>query len=190
LCHSRLSIEDLALALNCSESMIRTLLARLYRHLIPIDEKNQLCPNEPVNLDVVPQVRSSFVLDSGLVPTEHRASVRDQQARLLAMEVRRWLCTFEMTDADRQHVIEQAGFLLDKAEFASTDGYVFDTSRAVLDILGIWGPKLFLTGDRDFRTLVARWLASWIHFWIVDPASWNQALDFEYAHFGAKKKAA
>lgn len=189
LCQARLSVEDIALAFNCSESMVRSLLVRPYRSLFSGEGTNPVRPFEPINLEAMPQLDRPVVLDSSPSSTEDRVPVQEQQAGLLAMEVRRWLCTFEMTDADRKHLIERAGFLLDEAERTSSGTYVFDVGRTVLEILGIWGPKL-LTGDRDFRTLVARWLASWIHFWITDPAIWNRALDLEYAHFGAIAPAA
>lgn len=103
LCQSRLSVEDLALALNCSESMIRTLLASLYRHLIPIDGRGRLHPNGPVDIDLAIELAGSVTLDSDPLSTGDRSRVVEQQAHLLGMEVRRWLCTFEMTDRDRQY---------------------------------------------------------------------------------------
>lgn len=189
LCQSKLSVEDLALALNCSEFLIRTLLARPYRHLIASDEKNRLHPDGPIDTNLAVS-DLSVVHDSDSVSTEDRARLQEQQKQLLAMEVRQWLCTFEMTDADRQLAIERAGFILDRAEFAWRGGYVFDSSEVYLELLEIWGPRQFLTGDRDFARLLSRWLASWIHFWILSPAVWNKALDAEYAHFQAKAKAA
>lgn len=191
LCQSKLSVEDIALALNCSEPVIRTLLARPYRHLIPSDEMNRLHPNGPIDIDLAAPVASSVVINSDdLDSAEGRHRLRAQQVHLLATEVRLWLSTFEMTDKERQLVIKRAGFILDQAEFAWTGGYVFDSHNVFLELLGIWGPKRFLTGDRDFKTLVARWLASWIHFWIVSPAIWNRALDLEFIDFGPKAHAA
>jgi hypothetical protein len=190
LCQSRLSVEDIALAFNCSESIVRSLLARPLLSLLSGEGTSPACPIEPINLEAMPQMKRAVGLKSGPGSSEDAACDQEKHARLLAMEIRRWLCTFGMTDTDRQYVIERAGLLLDNAERNSAGEYVFDVSRTVLDALGIWGPKPFLTGDREFRTLVGRWLTSWIHFWIADPVVSNRALDLEYAYFAEQAQAA
>jgi len=45
-------------------------------------------------------------------------------------------------------------------------------------------------GYRDYETLITRWLASWIRFWVAQPIIWYGALDLEFVHFGEDSKAA
>jgi hypothetical protein len=190
LCQSRLSVEDIAQAFNCSESMVRSLLVRPFRSQLSGEGPHPVRSIGPIDLKAMLQLNRAVGLESGPGSSEDAACEQKEHARLLAIEVRRWLCTFEMTDPDRRYVIEQAGLLLDDSKLNSAGKYDFDIDRTVLDALGIWGPKAFLTGDREFRSLLGRWLASWIRFWITDPVVWNRALDLAFASFEENAQAA
>lgn len=115
---------------------------------------------------------------------------RERLARRLAREIRSWVTSFELSDTERQQVIERAGFLLDDSLLNADDNCLFDENRALSELLGIWKPKIITAADRDLQTLISRWLASWIRFWITQPIVWNRALDLEFAHFGARAQAA
>lgn len=190
LCESRLSIEDVAQAFNCSESIIRSLLVRPFRSLFSGEGPHLARPIEPIDLKAALRLNHAVGFESGPGSSEDAAGEQKEQAHLLAVEVLRWLYSFEMTDTDRRSVIERAGLLLDEAPINSAGKYDFDIIRTVLNAHGIWRPNPFLTEDREFRSLISRWLASWIRFWVTDPVVWNPALDLAFASFKEKAQAA
>ena len=80
--------------------------------------------------------------------------------------------------------------LLDATPLKADGEYLFDKNRALSELLGIWRPKMHSAGYRDYETLITRWLASWIRFWVAQPIIWYRALDLEFVHFGEDSKAA
>jgi hypothetical protein len=178
------------MALNCSQSIVVDYLfaetpwvRRVAAGTLP---RNNQLP------DLRPIPRSASVLLRYRPPRTQRgiAGERERLARHLAQEIRSWIVSFELSDTQRQQVIERAGLLLD-ASLLSADGeYLFDKNRALSELLGIWRPKMLSTGDRAYEALIIRWLASWIRFWIVRPVIWQRALDLEFVHFGAQAQAA
>jgi hypothetical protein len=190
LCQHRYAIEELGMALNCAESMLRSLLARPYRSLYAPDRNNPAHIMEPINLRMLPQVERAVDANPAPVPEEEIARQQEKSAHQLAIEVRSWLCTFEARDRDRQRAIEQAGFLLDESPLTDDGMFQFGVDRVLMEFLGVWGPYCMRPADREFAAAVSPWLASWIRFWVTDPTVWNRALALEYAHFGTKAQAA
>ncbi|MGA8041177.1 MAG: hypothetical protein WCA37_00095 [Terracidiphilus sp.] len=183
------SVEDLAMALNCSVSMVRSLLALPYRMLYLRDQDNPKRVWEPINLRMLPQPQCPIILNPRTASKDETARQQERHAQLLAIEILHWLRTFEASDQDRRQAIEQAGFLLD--ELPLKDGKLqFDSFRVFSEIHGIWRGKPSKSVDKSFGETVSPWLASWLRFWVSDPAIWNRALDLAYAHFGASTQAA
>jgi hypothetical protein len=114
---------------------------------------------------------------------------RERLADHLAQEIRSWIVSIELSDRQRQRVIKLAGLLLDASPLKANGESPFDKNRALSELLDIWMPKT-RNGNRDCETSLARWLASWIRFWIAGPIIWKRALDIALAHFGAQDQAA
>jgi hypothetical protein len=190
LCQYRYSIEDLAMALNCAEAMVRSLLARPYRALYVGDHDNPERAMEPINLRMIPQIERPVVLNPPTASKDEIARQQEKHAQQLAIEVRRWLCTFETSDQDRRQAIEQAGFLLDESPLDANGRYHFEVNQVFMELLGVWRPYRTNPEDRELGKAVIPWFASWIRFWISDPKVWNRALDLEFAYFDARARAA
>ncbi len=184
------SVEDLAMALNCSESMVRWLLALPYRTLYLRDHSDRKRLLEPLNLKMLPEPERPVVLDPRVSSEDETRRQQEKQAQLLAIEIQRWLCTFEASDQDRQQATEQAGFLLDESHLTEDGLLQFDSYRVFAEINAIWRGTPSTSVDKSFMAVVSPWLASWIRFWISDSAIWNRALDLAYTHFGARAQAA
>lgn len=183
-------IEDIAMALNCSESVVRSLLAGQYLSVRPLAGSNIASCTDAISVRMAVHADEADNNDHRQLTVDEIAVERGRCSRLLSLEVRRWLCTFEVSDADCQYVIEQAGFLLDKS-FLNEDGNLsFGVTAAFLEVLGIWGRHALSSHSPDFRTRLSPWLACCIRFWITDPAIWNLALDREYTYFGDRSLAA
>lgn len=189
LCQHRHSIADLALALNCAGSMVRTLLARPFRSLYARTGKS-VRSLEPLNLKMMPETESRIVPNSPTVSEAEIARERERLAQQLAGEIQRWLCTFEASDQDRQCAIDQAGLLLDESPLTADGKFHFDADRIIMEFLHVWSPCFINPDVREFGKVVGSWLALWIHFWITDTIVWNRALDLEYAHFDTTAQAA
>jgi hypothetical protein len=191
LCVRRFSIDDIAMALNCCDTTVRSMLARPFRSLYAPPKDHRHAPAlEPLNLKMMP--RTEFAASSNSAPESPKelARLQEKSARQLGMEVRGWLCTFEASDKDRQRAVEQACFRLDESPLTSDGQYPLEIDRALMELSGVWSPFRSRLEERDFAKAISPWLASWIRFWITDPVVWNQALDLEYAHFGTRTQAA
>ena len=184
------SVEDLAMALNCSESMVRWLLALPYRTLYLRDHSDRKRVIEPMHFRMLPDPERSVVLNPRMPSKEETSRQKEKQAQLLAIEIQSWLCTFEACDQDRRQAIEKAAFLLDESPLKEDGRLQFDSYRLSAEINAIWRTTPSTSVDKTFMEAVSPWLASWIRFWISDPAIWNRALDLAYAHFGASAQAA
>jgi hypothetical protein len=182
-------VQEIALALNCSQSIVARYLSAEIPWVRRVAAGTQPNDNQMPNLSPIP--RSASVLLRYRPPRTERgiAGERERLSRHLAEEIRSWIVAFELNDRQRQQVIERAGLLLDTSPLKANGEHLFDKNRALSEQLGIWRPKT-LDGDRDYQTLIARWLASWIRFWIAQPIVWKRALDLEFAHFGAQAQAA
>jgi hypothetical protein len=185
----RLSVEDLALALNCSESIVRSLLAHQYRSLPALSGTDSPSSTEAIDARMAARVERTVIVPPSASEGEIPREV-ETLARHLALEVRRWLCTFEVSDADRQQVIQEAGLLLDGSPLNVAGEFDFQVNRVFLEVLGIWSKSARSSRSPEFKTRLGQWLASWIRFWIADPAVWNRALDLEFAYFGENAQAA
>ena len=184
------SVEDLAMALNCSESMVRSLLALPYRTLYLRDDGNRKSVLEPIDVRMLPVPERPVVLNPRTPPKDETSLQQEKHAQLLAIEIQRWLCKFEASDHDRQQAAEKAGFLLDESPLTEDGRLRFDSYRVFAEINGIWRGAPSTSVDKSVGEAVSPWLASWIRFWVSDPAIWNRALDLAYAHFGATAQAA
>lgn len=185
------SVRDIAQSLNCSDAIVNAFLREGTPGPDPLVER--------YGKDVAAIITSKWISrhDRGLLlyrpPSTQAARARHREsiATHLSSEVRRWLGAIEMSDADRQRVIDFAGMQLDQSPLLRKTGkYFFYSPRVVAEIEGIWKPNSSQAGDRDFLPVIGRWLASWIRFWIWDPAIWNRALDMEFAHFSSLAQAA
>ena len=190
LIHVDFSVENLAMALNCSESMVRWLLALPYRALYLRDDSNRKRMLEPIDLRMLPAPEHPVALNPRTPSKDESSNQEEKQAQQLAIEIQRWLCTFEASDQDRQQATEQAGFLLDESPLTEDGRLQFDNYRAFAEINAIWRGTPSTSVDKSFMAVVSPWLASWIRFWISDSAIWNRALDLAYTHFGARAQAA
>jgi len=190
LCQSRMSVEDLALALNCSESMVRSLLVRPFRSLFSGEGAGAARPIEPLNLRAMPELEPAVGRESGPGSADEAAREQERHARLLAAEVRRWLCTFEVSDADRQRIVEDAETVLIGSPLNEAGKFDFSVNSAFLEVIGIWGRRARTSRSPDFRTRLSQWLASWIRFWVTDTVVWGRVFDLAFDYFGEKVRAA
>ncbi len=186
LCASRYPIEDIAMALNCSESMVRSLLVLPYCTLYQQDHDNRNRVLEPINLRKLPVPERAVALNPRTPSKDETSRQDEKQVQLLAIEIQRWRCTFEASDQDRQQAAEKAGFLLDESPLTEDGRLRLDSYRVSAEINGIWRGTPSTSVDKSFGQAVGPWLASWIRFWVSDPAIWNRALDLAYAHFGPR----
>ena len=187
LCQSRLPFADIAEALNCSESLVRSLVDRPFRSSVPNGPPHTIMP---INLELVTRTHCSAIQKQPLVPAPEASNVRENLARHLATEIRRWLGTFNMSDAERRQAVEEAGKRLDQSTFYMESNYRFDVYRVSYQILSVWSPHLRSGGEQQFWMRVGQWLAGWIHFWVANPDIWNLALDREFDHYGREAQAA
>ena len=187
LCQSRFSFEDITEALNCDESVVRSLIAKPFRALSANSGTNAavLAPINFATLDSIPAaVAIELVPDGELIGRE-----KELRAQYLAGEIRQWLSTFEASDAERLRAMKEASIRLDESTHHQGNNYIFQVERVASDIRRAWKPFL-PHGDRPFHTIVGRWLAAWVHFWVADPHVWNCALDILLWDFGKELKAA
>ena len=126
------SVEDLAMALNCSESMVRSLLALPYRTLYLRDDGNRKSVLEPIDVRMLPVPERPVVLNPRTPPKDETSLQQEKHAQLLAIEIQRWLCKFEASDHDRQQAAEKAGFLLDESPLTEDGRLRFDSYRVSL----------------------------------------------------------
>lgn len=188
LCRSRMSFAELAIALNCREDVVRSLLVSPFRSIYLGGRKRGVV--EELDLDRMPQLplHSAPYARASL---EHVViEDREKLARKLAVEVHGWLRNFQASNAEQQQVIEGAGLQLDKRTSTWDGKYKFPGNWLVLDILGVSKPLSRPQELLDFRSDVGPRLANWIHFWIADPIIWDRALDLEFAFCGAKAHTA
>jgi hypothetical protein len=181
---------DIAFALNCSQSIVtRYVVADVPRgRRVAADTSQKI--NQPPDQRPIP--RSASVLLRYRPPQTQKgiAGERERLAQHRAQEILSWISSIELNDGQGLQVIERAGLLLNTSPLKANGEYLFDKNRALSDLLGIWSPKALSAGDRDFETLLSRWLASWIRFWIAQPIVCERALDIAFAHFEAQAQAA
>lgn len=190
LCEAGLSIDEIALALNCNTTLVVSLSLRRARWS---EEPAYRPPGARLaKWDLWSHSRNEQGLLLYRPPQTDKAIARHDQriAGHLSREIRRWLSSIELTNSDRQAVIEQAGLRLDQTPVNKRDEYVFNVGRVVAELLEIWRPNASASIDRDFNALLGRWLASWIRFWISKAAVWDRALDLEFDRLGTVPQAA
>ena len=181
--------QDIAFALNCSHNIV----AQYLFSDVPWVRRGSTGNSQKINQspDPRPIPRSASVLLRYRPPQTKRgiAGERERLVQHLAQEIRNWIVSIELNYRQRQQVIERAGLLLNTSPLKANGEYLFDKNRSLSELLDIWMPKT-LSADRDYETLIARWLASWIQFWIAQPIIWERALDIAFAHFEAQAQAA
>jgi hypothetical protein len=187
LCQSRFLFDDITEALNCDDSLVRSLIAKPFR---------ALSANSGTNAGIGTLIDFSILKSvPGHVPIELGADgsllgrEKEACAEYLAGEIRQWLNTFDASDADRHRAVEEASIRLDESTHHQGNNYIFQVEHVASDIRRAWQPFLPY-GDRPFHTIVGRWLAAWVHFWVADPAVWNCAIDILLWDFGRDAKAA
>jgi hypothetical protein len=183
-----LPVPDIALALNCSRPIIDYFLLRQKPWFRKNEEKLRT-KRQARDLRFIKRHDRGLILYRPPRTEEGIARERELLAGHLALEVRRWVCELEQSDANCQSVIERAGLLLDQSPLNMRGEYVFDADRAAEEVLRIWKPEACDAGDLEFTSLFGRCLAAWIRFWIAQPLIWNRALDLEFAYFGSKPNA-
>lgn len=190
LLQSRMSIEDIAEALNCKDTVVRSLLVAPYHNAYTGLAAGPVALPEPIDLENFPPTEPTVVERSGSGTQQEPVRQVERLAHFLLQEVCHWLTTFEASDAARQKAVERAGILLDESSFYWQGKYDYQCERISMEVVGAWRPTILVPENREFRMLMGNWLASWIHFWIADPDVWNRALDFAFDYFGAKAQAA
>lgn len=183
LCGSRIPIKEIALVLNCSESLVRALLASQYQAVCPG------CESIPVPLGII-SLRGFESAPSGPKKAQAAALTLDVTAQYLAREIYGWLDSFEASNAEREQAIEQAVRSLDEARFERDGSYSFEVEWVAYEIRSIWSKPMLKEGERNFSTVIGRWLAAWVKFWVIDPNVWYRALALAYACFEGRKEAA
>lgn len=184
LCRSRFAIEDIALSLNCSETLVRALLASQYK--VIVSETEAFVPS------FHPITGSQPVGAAGGAEGMKKAAtpMSENIVRILGGEIHGWLNSFEATDRDREEAIELAVGHLDDSRFDSKGNYSFQARWVIYDVLGVWRPPFLNPGEREFSLVVGRWLAVWVQFWVSDPDAWYRGLALAHARFGEKELAA
>ena len=188
LCRSRFSLADIAEALNFTQALVRSLVARPFRALVGCTANDSA---GGIDIESVVQSGQERVL---VLNTPHLIGpiTREKEtfARHLALEIHHWLKTFEVTDEERLQAVDQASIRLDESTHYMEDKYVFHVERVASEIIWAWKPLVFNVESHQFRNVAGRWLAAWIHFWAADPDVWNRALDIEYASYKQLAEAA
>lgn len=183
LLRSKMSIDDIAMALNCSEFVVRTLLVAPYRSAYT---GPGMTVHHPIDLMSFPPSRS--IASERPDPEPEEAARRQERLTdRLYKETCIWLVSFEASDGGRQNAVEQAGFFLDKSAVYRAGKYLYAADRVSAEIRYAWEPWI---PDRYFPIVAGRFLACWIRFWITDPEIWDRALDLAWEHFGRKVQAA
>ena len=182
-------VHDTAEVLNCSRPIVWALLVSQFPQARRL-AKSSAPEDDPLYFESMSRNQRCLALYEPPVTDKEISVAREELARHLAAEVRRWLSSFEVCDMDRRVAIEQAGLCLDHSPLNSAGEYVFDVERAVLDVEGFWAPGALYVSDAELSRKLGRRLACWIRFWITDPVIWNRALDLEYTYFGERALAA
>jgi hypothetical protein len=190
LCQSGKSIDDIAEAINSNESLVRSVLVRPFRPFDPHDANNPIRTIDTVHGPSFPLSTGPAAPVPGHAPEVANARDHEEFARHLATEIRRWLGTFETTDAERLQAVVKAGYDLSDSMGFFSGKYLYETGWVAFEIIAIWKPLYLTPDERDFQKAAGRWLAAWIRFWIADPDIWNRALDLAFDYFEAAAQAA
>jgi hypothetical protein len=187
LCQARFSFDDITEALNCDDSLVRSLVAKPFRALSANSEANAGI-GAPIDFSILKSVPGHVAIELG---ADGALLGREKEARAeyLAREIRQWLSTLEASDADRVRAVEEASIRLDESTHHQGNKYIFQVERVASDIRRAWQPFVPY-GDRPFHIIVGRWLAAWVHFWVADPHIWNCAIDILLWDIGRDVKAA
>jgi hypothetical protein len=187
LCQSRFSFDDITEALNCSDDLVRSLIARPFRAL-DADSATKDTVTAPIDFSILKRFPREVAIE--LAPIGELLGPKEGiRAEYLAGEIRQWLDTFEACDADRLQAVEEASIRLDESTHHQENTCFFQVDRVASEIRWAWKP-LLVNGDRPFRIIVGRWLAAWVYFWVADPYIWNCAIDILLWDFGRYAKAA
>lgn len=171
--HAGLSLCEIADALNCSQPVLRNLLLTLAQ-----DHSRILIVNPNPR-----QERHSSRDDHGVLASRSSRTWKDmarEQERLadhLGAEVLRWLRASTLTDAERLGIIRAAESHLDQAPLDARGQYAFSAERTIAEVLSLWKPTGTVRLNESLTTLIGRWLASWLRFWITDPQVCGKTLD-------------
>jgi hypothetical protein len=180
-----MSLEEISGALNCSFPLVQRFLMptpMFWADGLADLSKQEDLRHVPRNLRVLVPCRPSRT-------TNGRSRKREQLAGHLAKEVSRWLSQFQLADHDRLRLVEYGRSLLDNSGLNAQGIYVFNSERAIEEILGIWRPSGPSVGACELNVLLGRWLASWIRFWISDSRVWARALDITATEFESNSES-
>lgn len=190
LCLAGMSEQEIADALNCSLRIVGNLLVYAAPWVPRVTASVALKRNR--RPEAVPTPRSASVLLRYRPPCTDRgiAGERERRAHYLSSEIRHCVASCELSNAERQKLIERAGMLLADSPVKADGEFSFDKNRLLAEIRSIWLPSGLIAAGRNPETMLSCWLASWIRFWITQPMVWNRALDLAYDHFGVDAQAA
>lgn len=168
-----MSIPEISDALNASQPVLKQLLL-------------ELATQSPGIQRQVPDSRDCDLMSHYTpfyLPRTERGIAGDQERRAtrLAEEITLWLGQFEVADVDRLAILREARSSASRRAMNSEGNYIFSVFWAVRDVLGIWRPAKPDPAVRDFSMQIARWLASWLRFWIADPRVLDWAFDLSSA---------
>jgi hypothetical protein len=158
-----MAFRDIMDALHCDGDVLTTMLLAFTRSLQRPGEKvsgSKLLSGDGQRMQICLPAQSSAT------------AIRDREklARHLRGDVLEWLMTFNLPATVRCDTIEHAASLL--ADTPMNSGEFF-ADRSIAEVLGLWTED---TSEEEFNILAARWLASWIRFWVSEPAIWTRAL--------------
>jgi hypothetical protein len=190
MCEAGLSTRDIAQALNCSQQVIELFLIQkrlgyFRREEFPVGNSVALWDTRGLSRNA-----RGLVLYQPPRTPEAVSRHREILASHLSREVRNWVHAIELTDADGQVVINRARLLLNDSPLNRERTHTFDVDRTVAELRQIWLPQGSDNSLPDFNSLLGRWLASWIRFWVSQPLIWSRALDLELRHIESLRNVA
>ena len=168
-----MSLPQISDALNVSQPVLEQLLL-------------ELTNRSPVVQRQVPDPRDCDLMSyytPYYLPRTQRgiAGERERRAGRLADEITGWLRQFELTDVDRQAILSDARSRISESALDAEGNYVFSIFRAVREVLGIWRPARPDADCQSFSGQIARWLASWVRFWVADSRVLDRAFELSSA---------
>ena len=184
------TIHDIALALNCSQTIVMMLLIKwgewLEGRLTPL---HPLVPG-PIDVHRMHRHHRGVLLYRRPRTEAGRMRENKELAQHLSREIMKWLFQLDdLSNQDRREVCGYTQSVLADSPLNSRGEAPFNCDRAVSELLRIWHPK---PEDREpnFNRVLARWLSSWIRFWTIQPTIWNMALDLVYEELPSAAQAA
>lgn len=165
-----MEFRDIMNALNCDGDVLTTMLLAFTRSL-------QRAGREVSGPELLSDDGQRMPICRPAQTPARALRDREEPARHLRSDVLEWLMTLNLLAADRCDIIEHAASLLAHTPMNSGQ---FSADRSFAEVLGLWRDD---TSEEEFNVLAGRWLASWIRFWVTDPAVWTRALKLASAEF-------